>query len=496
MVVEARARWDDVTHDHIFLEPTQVIHLGAGCRLGEHAGGVLEGRSAKEALGLQRSLRDTEQDGLGLGRLATQLLDARVLVFEFQLIHLLAPKEPSVARLGDAHFAQHLADDDLDMLVVDGHALQPIDFLDFVDEMLLQLLRPADVKDFMGVNGAFGELLAFLDVVALEDDNVFTDRNQVFFFNRCLLVFDDNTAFAANTGSEVHDALDLGDFGSVLRAAGLKELSHARQTTRDVFGLRSLARRLRHQGAGNDLFIFGHDDVRPGRYRVISDGLALFVTYDDLRMQIFLMLNDDHGLLAGGFIGFLLHRHALDDVVELHPAGFLRENRHVVRVPLNEGFALLDLAAVLDGDDRANDDKMLFQLAPIVANNGNGAVLVEHNVVAVLQGDKTQVVVTHGAIVLGLDLRDLEYLGGRATNVEGTHGELSARLANGLRGNDTHRLAQFNLVARGQVAAVAIDADTLLAFAGQHGADLDLLDASGVDQPGLDLVNFLVRMGE
>ncbi len=47
-------------------------------------------------------------------------------------------------------------------LMVD--ALQAIDLLHFVDEVLLQFLRAADVEDFVRVDRAFGQLLAFLDV--------------------------------------------------------------------------------------------------------------------------------------------------------------------------------------------------------------------------------------------------------------------------------------------------------------------------------------------
>ena len=80
--------------------------------------------------------------------------------------------------------------------------------------------------------------------------------------------------------------------------------------------------------------------------------------------------------------------------------------------------------------------------------------------------------------------------------MERAHGELRARLADGLRGDDAGGFAQFDPGARGQVAAIAIDADAVLAFAGQHRADLDFLDAGSVDQPGLDFVNLLVRLDE
>ena len=112
----------------------------------------------------------------------------------------------------------------------------------------------------------------------------------------------------------------------------------------------------------------------------MADGLALIVADDDLRVQIFFVLDDDHGLLARGFVRLLLHGDAFDDVEELHLAGLLGEDRHVVRIPLNEDVALFDLGAIVNGDDCADDNRMLLQLAPVVGKNGNAAVLVEDDV--------------------------------------------------------------------------------------------------------------------
>ncbi len=54
----------------------------------------------------------------------------------------------------------------------------------------------------------------------------------------------------------------------------------------------------------------------------------------------------------------------------------------------------------------------------------------------------------------GKTLRDV--LAGRdAAGVEGTHGQLRAGLADGLRGDDTDGLADINVAAVGQVRAVA-----------------------------------------
>ena len=75
-------------------------------------------------------------------------------------------------------------------------------------------------------------------------------------------------------------------------------------------------------------------------------------------------------------------------------------------------------------------------------------------------------------------LRDLR----RAADVERAHGELGARLADRLRGDDAHRLAHIDRRAAGEIAPIALAAAAAGGLAGQHRTDLDLLHA-GIDQP-------------
>ena len=70
----------------------------------------------------------------------------------------------------------------------------------------------------------------------------------------------------------------------------------------------------------------------------------------------------------------------------------------------------------------------------------------------------------------------------RAADVEGAHGELRARLADRLRGDDADRLAHIDRRAAGEIAAVALAADAVLGLAGQHRADLHRLDAGRLDR--------------
>ena len=97
-------------------------------------------------------------------------------------------------------------------------------------------------------DGAFGELLALLHEVALEDDDVLVARDEMLLLGAGLRRRVTMTLRLPRTrAADFDDAVDLGDFAGVLRLAGFEEFGHTRQTAGDVLGLRDLARRLGEQ---------------------------------------------------------------------------------------------------------------------------------------------------------------------------------------------------------------------------------------------------------
>ena len=66
----------------------------------------------------------------------------------------------------------------------------------------------------------------------------------------------------------------------------------------------------------------------------------------------------------------------------------------------------------------------------------------------------------------------------RTADVERAHGELGARLADRLRGDDTNRLAHVDRRAAGKIAPVAGAAHAVGGLAGQHRTDSQLLHAA------------------
>ena len=81
-------------------------------------------------------------------------------------------------------------------------------------------------------------------------------------------------------------------------------------------------------------------------------------------------------------------------------------------------------------------------------------------------------------------------------DVEGTHGELGAGLADGLRRDDADRFAHLHHLAGAEVTAVAEDADAALGLAGEDRADFHLLDTRCLDGGGEIFVDLLVDVDD
>ena len=107
--------------------------------IGEHAGRLLEGSSRQPRLCREAGLGDPHQLRTSRSRRSTFGYDAAVLRLEDTPLDELSRKERCIRRVDDRDPLQHLAHDDLDVLVVDGHALRAIDLLDLVHEMPLHL---------------------------------------------------------------------------------------------------------------------------------------------------------------------------------------------------------------------------------------------------------------------------------------------------------------------------------------------------------------------
>ena len=137
------------------------------------------------------------------------------------------------------------------MLVGDGHALETVDFLDFVDQVRLQLLLAEHGENVVRVERTIHERLAGADALAFLDVDVDAAGHGVFLL-LAVVGGDVDAALTLGDFAEANDAIDFGDDGGFAGLAGFEELDDARQTAGDVLGARGFARDLGKDVAGED----------------------------------------------------------------------------------------------------------------------------------------------------------------------------------------------------------------------------------------------------
>ena len=153
-------------------------------------------------------------------------------------------------RVDDFDLLQHLADDHFDVLVVDLHALQSIDFLNLVDEIGGERLDTLDAQDVVRHRVAVDERIALLDVVAFLHRDVLALRDQVFDRLAPFSRLDRRCGAWSCSPCRIPPALDLRDDRVILGLARFEQLGDARQTAGDVAGLGAFARDTREHVAG------------------------------------------------------------------------------------------------------------------------------------------------------------------------------------------------------------------------------------------------------
>ena len=129
-----------------------MVDLALDGSIGEHLRRLLEGGRRQEALGRERGLGDAHEHVLGRGGHEVGLPrrdalgDGAVGCAELMQIHDRAGQQIRAAGIVDADLTHHLADDDLDVLIVDVNALLTVDLLDLLNDILLAGVHAADAQ--------------------------------------------------------------------------------------------------------------------------------------------------------------------------------------------------------------------------------------------------------------------------------------------------------------------------------------------------------------
>ena len=269
----------------------------------------------------------------------------------------LARQVVGVALLVDPDLLHHLPHDDLDVLVVDVHALRLVDLLHLDDEVLLGLRAPLELvlagvgQDVVRVDRALVELVARHNLLALLDQQPRAARERVGVLLACGVGHDHLEALLGVL--HVHRALDGRELGQALRLACLEQLHHARETVRDVRP--------------------GDTAGVEGPQRQLRARLADRLRGDDAHR-----VADRHHLAGGGRLAVAVLAHALGAALEHRAhghAGLLVAVRlgHLLDVGLRDQLALLDQAA------SALRAEVHSCVAPLELAVGTAAVVVQRH---------------------------------------------------------------------------------------------------------------------
>jgi len=255
------------------------------------------------------------------------------------------------------------------VLVVDVDALQTIDFLDFVDQVLLQLLFAEHGQDVVRVARAVHQGLAGLDLLAFLDLDVHAAGQRVL-LHLAVFALDANLALAFADFAVFHRTVDLRHDGRFTRLARFEQLHHARQTAGDVLGLGGFARDLGQHVAGVNFFPVVNHQVSVRRHQVLlgfrARSTSALGTHDDGRLPLFVRRVRYHELRhTGDFVHTLLHGQTVDQVFEVHHAADFGQDREGVRIPFQQDLVALHRSAVFHQHARAVIRRVAFLSRPL-----------------------------------------------------------------------------------------------------------------------------------
>src|SRR5690606_16971306 len=438
---------DQAADDDVLLQTDQIVGLAVHGRLREDAGRLLEGGRGDEGAGVQAGLGDALEHRLCRRRAAILGHHLGIDLLELLAIGLLSGQEGGVAGVGDLHLLQHLPDDDLDVLVVDHHALQAINALHLIDEVLRQRLDPQDLQNVVRHRVAVHQQVALLDPVTLLDGDVLALRDPVFDGITLLRPHDDPAAGLV-VPAEFDAAVDLADDGIVLRLAGFEELGDTRQTAGDVTRLGRLPRDTRQDVTGAYLGAVVDREDGVHRHVVASleairqrDDLTVVIPQGDARTQIaaprLLLPVGDHAIgNTGRLVQHLAHGESVDQVDVVGDTFLLGDDRDGIGVPLRQLVAPLDLGLLLDQQTRPIGDPVTGTLAALLVLKDDLQVAAHHDLHALGVHHDVVVLEGHRGVLCGFHTRLLGAALSGPANVEGPHGQLRSRLTDGLGGDD------------------------------------------------------------
>src|SRR3990167_3137847 len=487
---------DQTTHYHVLFQAAQEVALAGNRRLGEYTGCLLERCRRDERLGGQRCLGDTQQHAGVFGHELVVCSQTLVLAQYRGQLHLIALDEGGVTRLGHFDLAQHLAQDGLDVLVVDLHALQAVNVLNLVDDVLGQGADAQQTQDVVRIARTVGDDFTLVDLFTFEHVQVTPLRNQLFVRIAAIVRGNDQAALALGLFTEGDGAADFCQDRGFLRTARFEQVGNARQTTGNVAGLRGFLGDTGDDITHTDLDPVGHTDQGVSRQEVLG-------RYVGTRQQQILAVDTNHlhgptDVLAGSrtilriedfdvgqtgqFVGLTLDGDAFFHAHVGHGTFHFGNDRVGVRVPLGDDCTSVDLVAFLHGNHGTVRQLVALALTTELVSNRQLTGTRYRDQIAVETLNVLQVVQTYRTAILHLYAVGSGGSAGRTTDVERTHGQLGTRLTDRLGSNNTDRFTNVDLVTTCQVATVALGADAIAGFTSDRRMHDHLIDTVQLDE--------------
>ena len=168
---------------------------------------------------------------------------------------------------------------------------------------------------------------------------------------------------------------------------------------------------------------------------------------------------------ARDLVGLFFIGHAFFEVLELQGAAHFRQNRESERIPRREQLILRHEIAVFDQDVRAVNYLVASHLATTLVDDRQRAVAIHGDALALAALHRLQLDVLNTPFDASFVLRRF-FEARRAADVESTHRELSAGLADRLSSDDADRFANVDGTTGGEIAAVTLDTASAPGFAG------------------------------
>src|SRR5690606_3262831 len=171
---------DQTAYYYVLFQALQIVALAGNGSFGKNTRGLLERRSRDEAFRCQRGLGDTEQYAIELGWLFAFSTQTDVFSHDACVFDLFTFDERRITHFKNFNFTQHLTHDYFDVLVVDAYALQTVNVLHFVDDVLRQRFHALEAEDVVRAGRTVRYHLAFLDELTFEHRHLTPFRDEHF----------------------------------------------------------------------------------------------------------------------------------------------------------------------------------------------------------------------------------------------------------------------------------------------------------------------------